>query len=95
MDKHLQSFSGLELTLFLHKECKEDRKLNTIWRICTIFLNRTTTKLEIEDYENLKTTFFRTTLAKGEPILNRKKTKTAIKTINEKKKRKENRFHRI
>ena len=82
------------MILFLHKKCKEDRKLNTIWRICTIFFNRTTTKLEIEDYENLKTTFFRTTLAKGEPIIT-KKTKNAIKTINEKKKRKENGFHRI
>jgi len=30
------------------------------------------TKLEIEDYENLKTTFFRTTLAKGEPIIAKK-----------------------
>ena len=57
------------------------------------FFNRTT-KLEIEDYENLTTTFFRTTLAKGEPII-AKKTKTAIKTINEKKKRKENGFYRI
>ena len=38
-----------------------------------IFLNRTTTTLEIEDYENLKTTFFRTTLAKGEPIIAKKK----------------------
>lgn len=71
------------MTLFLHKECKEDRKLNTIWRICIILSNRTTTTLEIEDYENLKTTFFRTTLAKGEPIIAKKKP--AIKTVNEKK----------
>ena len=78
------------MTLFLHKECKEDRKLNTIWRICIIFLNRTTTTLEIEDYENLKTTFFRTTLAKGEPIIAKKNP--AIKTVNEKKKRKKMAF---
>lgn len=82
------------MTLFLHKECKEDRKLNTIWRIYIIFLNSTTTTLEIEDYENLKTTFFRTTLAKGEPIIAKKK-KPAIKTVNEKKKRKKNGFHCI
>ena len=51
-----------------------------------IFLNRTTTTLEIEDYENLKTTFFRTTLAKGEPIIAKKKT------VNEKKKGKKMAF---